>query len=126
MEVIEQLLSEASKQAGSSEGFLRLIQLILKEVEKLDVAHTYSDEQYITLLRAYIFVKRQLQRFLRRSENENIPKYTYDNVLRELKHAIVIKRAEAQKYAESLPCNRREELNRFAGVNPVSNRAIIL
>lgn len=118
MEFIEQLLSEVSDRAGSPDGFLRLIKLLLAEVEKIDVRDPNAYRLYITLIRAYVLVKRQLTIFNRRCENVAIDTPVFDDTVRRLKYAIRIKRDEAREYAaKSIPPDRLKDLKRYAGTH---------
>jgi hypothetical protein len=118
MEIVEQLKYEVSERAGSPEGFLALIKLILREVEKLDMTSPEAPRLYVSLLRAYVLVKRQLTIFNRRCENVAIDRALYDDTFRRLKYAIRIKRDEAREFAaRTFPPEKVKELKRFAGTH---------
>lgn len=115
MGIIEELKFEAAKRAGSPEGFLNLIRLIIREVEKIDVT---SPRQYASLIRTYVLVKRQLAFFTERCENIEIDRSVYEDTLHQLKHAIKIKRNEAREYAaRSIPPEKRKEINQYVGTH---------
>ena len=118
MEIVEQLNFEVSERASSPEGFLRLIKLILAEVEKLDFRDPNASRLYVSMLRAYVLVKRQLAIFNRRCEHVDVDRNMYDDTLRRLKYAIRIKRDEARAFAaRSIPPEKLKELKRYAGAN---------
>lgn len=118
MEVIEQIQFEVSERAGSPEGLLSLIRLLLREVEKIDITSPLSAQQYLTLLRAYVLVKRQLGYFNRRCEIFEVDQHVYNDTLRRLKYAIKTKRAEARQYAaKSIPPEKLKEIKRHAGTH---------
>jgi hypothetical protein len=118
MEIVEQLFTEAADRASSPAGFLRLIQMLLTEVEKIDFSDPNAPRMYVNLLRAYVLVKRQLTIFDRRCENVAIDRTLYDDTFRRLKYAIRIKRDEAREFAsKSLPPERIKELKRYAGTH---------
>lgn len=118
MEIVEQLLTEASEKAGTPEGFLRLIRLIIEEVERIDVRSPDAPRQYVALLRAYVLVKRQLGYFNHRCEIVEIDRSIYVDTIRRLKYAIKTKRDEAREYAaRSIPPEKLKELKRFAGTH---------
>lgn len=118
MQIAEQLLSEASDKASSPEGFLRLIQMLLTEVEKIDFSDPNAPRMYVNLLRAYVLVKRQLFIFNRRCENIAVDRTLYDDTFKRLKYAIRIKRDEAREFAaRRIPPERLKELKRYAGTH---------
>jgi hypothetical protein len=126
MEIVEQLQSEVFERAGSPEGFLRLIQLIIREVEKLDFSDPEAQQHYIALLRAYVLVKRQIQFFNRRCEEVEIDNRDYRATMWTLKNALTAKRKQAREYASTtLPPDRVKELKRQAGTTMSFNLSAI-
>jgi len=118
MGIAEELMSEAATNAGSPEGFLRLIKLVLQEVDRLDVTGPDAPRQYVALLRAYVLIKRQLGIFNKRCEYTEIDKIVYTETVHRLKRTIKAKRDEARKYAaQSIPPEKLKELNRYVGTN---------
>lgn len=93
MDIISQLKHEVSERAGSPAGFLCLIQLLMREVERIDVRSPQAPAQYVALLRAYVIVKRQLGRFSHQCEMEALGQpdpwdtVAYNNTFRRLKYA---------------------------------------
>lgn len=118
MGIVEELKLEVSEQAGSPEGFLRLIHLLFEEVQKIDARSPEAPQQYVALIRAYVLVKRQLAYFTKRCEDVEIDRCVYGDTLRHLKHAIKVKREEVRKYArESLTPETVKELNQYVGTH---------
>jgi hypothetical protein len=118
MEIVEQLRSEVSERAGSPEGLLRLIHLIIEEMEKIDVTSPEAPNQYAALLRAYVLVKRQLTFFNRRAEFTAIDQTVYNQTVGRLKHAIREKRDEAREHAARLISPEKlKEIKRYVGTH---------
>ena len=116
MDIIEQLKCEVSERAGSPEGFLNLIRLIIQEIEKIDVTSPEAPAQYAALLRAYVLVKRQLAFFKRRAETFEIDRNVYDDTVRRLKYAIRVKRDEAREHAaRTISPDKLKEIKRIVG-----------
>lgn len=120
MEVIEQLQFEAAERAGSPEGFMRLIKLLLSEVEKLNfnTGGEAAQRQYVSLLRAYVLVKRKIRFFEQKCERVEMDRQDYSDTLRRLKEVIATKRSEARKYAaEELSPEQVKVLKTYTGRN---------
>jgi len=118
MGIVEQLQLEASEQAGSFDGIVRLIHLLFEEVEKIDTKSPDFLSQYTTFIRAYVMMKRQLRIFRRRCEDEEVNQDIYDKTIRRLDSAILLKKAEVLKYAkERVPPEKLKEANRYAGTH---------
>ncbi len=118
MNIIEQLQAEVSERAGSPEGFLHLIQLIIREVERIDFADPEAPRLYVALLRAYVLVKRQLAFFNKQAESIEMDTSRYLSTFRRLKDAIKAKRGEARQFAAQLiPPEKLKELKRYAGTH---------
>lgn len=118
MEVIEEIFSEVSQRAGSPEGFFRLIHLLLQEVESIDFSDPEAAKKYVTLLRAYVLVKRQMAVFSRRCELVEVDLSIYKDTMLRLKTAIKSKREEARVFArDNFDPERLKELKQSAGRN---------
>jgi hypothetical protein len=118
VDIISQLKHEVSERAGSPAGFFRLIQLLMKEVERIDVRSPHAPAQYVALLRAYVLVKRQLAFFNRRCENTEIDKDIHRNTLQQLQSTIKMKRDEAREYAmASISPDKIQEIKQLVGRN---------
>ena len=127
MNVIEELNQEASDRAGSVEGLFRLIKLLILEADNLPPLSTpLGAKQYTALLHAYVLAKRQLGKFKKVSEFEEIPETVYADTIQRLRYTLKVKREEAMKRSVDLPMEKVKEINRIVGrytysiVNPTT------
>jgi hypothetical protein len=112
MNAIEQLYAEADEQAGSPEGFLRLVHLILAEADKVvDWSTDEAKSVYRSLLRVYVMAKRKAAHW----------KNNYDSTLASqymsIQRLVKVKRAEARKYGANLPTEHQWEIKQEVGRN---------
>lgn len=114
MNIVEQLNAEVSEQAGSYEGFLSLVKLLLREIDKVDVTSPKASSQYAMMLRAYVLVKRQMEFFSRHVE---VDRFQYDNIMKHFKYTIRMKREAARKHASQIPPDRLKAIQKEIGTH---------
>ncbi len=123
MDTIEQLQAEAAERAGSPEGVLLLIRLLLREADDIDWRSSDAPRKYFLLLRAYVLAKRQLSH-LDKAEDPYTgymathPFSSVSDICRELRETIKERRKEARAFASQwIPQHRLKALKQYAGVH---------
>jgi hypothetical protein len=97
MNAIEQLYAEAEQEAGSPEGFLRLVHLILAEADNIDWTAKEAGAMYRTLLRVYVIAKRRAAYYRKYHDQHGLSSLA--GQYQSIQKLVKIKRNEARQHA---------------------------
>jgi hypothetical protein len=115
MEIAEQLITEASERAGSPQGMLKLLQLILQEAERMDFTDGNAQNKYLGLLYMYIRAKRILNRHRNSDADWSDNLDTFFSLFERFKNIIKEKRKAARAVASQFGPEELKVLNKYAG-----------